>query len=130
MQVSLPSISVINAVSERREPSFPMSFGTLHILRLIRPVRMDNAGKQRVLQFKGVPFSRSSKATSLRIRFVDDERAPMPQFDAVSGSIDLCYPSTAISEVQDLLRSGRERFCYYWKSADGSSCRAWLMASP
>ncbi len=129
---ALPPISVINAVAERREPQFPMSFGTLHILRVLKqlPMKGQVAGALRTLVFKGVPFSHQSKATGVRVSFVEEPQPAMPTFDPTTGTIDMFYPITALAEVEDLLSTGRERFCYYWKSSDGLRCRAWLMASP
>lgn len=132
MIANTPSISVITAVAERRPPEFPVTFGTLHILRVLRqvPVKQPASSAVRTMWFKGVPFSLQSKATGMRLSFVEEPQPPMPTFDTMSGIIDLFYPITALAEVQDLLRSGKERFCYYWKSSDGLRCRAWLMASP
>lgn len=132
MIASPPSISVITSVAERRAPQFPMTFGTLHILHVLRQLNVKEPlnGAVRMLSFKGAPFSRQSKATAMRISFVEGPQPPMPAFDSASGTIDLFYPMTSLAEVQELLRSGKERFCYYWKSGDGLRCRAWLMASP
>ncbi|MEO8068899.1 MAG: hypothetical protein ABI599_14475 [Flavobacteriales bacterium] len=132
MIVNPPSISVITAVAERCPPEFPMTFGTLHILRVLRqlPVKQPVSSAVRTLTFKGAPFSRQSKATGMRLSFVEEPQPPMPAFDITSGIIDLFYPIASLAEVQDLLRSGKERFCYYWRSSDGLRCRAWLMASP
>ena len=132
MLASPPSISVITSVAERRAPQFPMSFGTLHILRVLRQLSVKEpiSSALRTLSFKGVPFSRQSKATAMRVSFVEEPQPPMPTFDIATGTIELFYPITELAEVHDLLRSGKERFCYYWKSSDGLRCRAWLMASP
>lgn len=125
-----PPIAVVSSIVERSGPPGPVGFGQLQIVRLLRQVRTVGEDPAKVLRFKGVPFSRGSKARSVTIRFVDQTEAPVPQFDDENGMIDLGYPSAALNEVRDLLRSGRERFCYFWKSADGSGRRAWIMASP
>lgn len=125
-----PPIAVVSSIIERNGPPGPIGFGQLQVVRLLRQVSTAGEDPNKVLRFKGVPFSRGSKAKSVTIRFVDQPEAPVPQFDAERGVIDLGYPSSALNEVRDLLRSGRERFCYYWRSADGRGRRAWIMAAP
>lgn len=125
-----PAIAVVSSIGERSGPQRPVGFGHLQIVRLLRQVGTAGEDPSKVLRFKAVPFSRSTRAKRVTIRFVEQPEAPVPQFDADHGVIELGYPSTAMDEVRDLLRSGRERFCYFWKSADGSGRRAWIMASP
>lgn len=101
------------------------SSGLLEVLRVGRLVRKAND----VLRFNGTPGSKASHVRALEVSFVDGE-APAPGFDPVDGLIRLFYPRNERSEVEQLLTSKRQRYCYFWRSREGDQRHAWLLSSP
>ena len=43
-----------------------------------------------------------------------------------SASLRLYYPKNELEAVLNALRLHKDRFCYFWESADASRMRAWL----
>lgn len=81
------------------------------------------------LFFSGVPARAGSSARSIQVSFTDSGLTPAPEFDTDSGRIHLYYPHREHPEVQGLLNSKRNRFCYFWRSAQGDQTHAWLLSS-
>jgi len=102
------------------------SSGLMEVLRITRRVRSTDGG----LRFTGVPGSSSSRVRGLEVSFVEDGPTPAPSLDGVSGLIQLFYPKREQKEVQQLLESNRQRFCYFWRSRDNAFRHAWLLSSP
>jgi hypothetical protein len=101
------------------------SAGMIEVLRVTRLVRKASD----MLSFTGVPTSSSSSVRGLEVSFVEGE-APAPGFDPVTGLLRLFYPQRERPEVERLLTSKRQRFCYFWRSRDGDQRHAWLLSSP
>lgn len=101
------------------------SAGLIEVLRVTRLVRKAND----VLRFVGVPGSSSSSVRGLEVSFVEGE-TPAPGLDPVTGLIRLFYPQGERGEVEKLLTSKRQRFCYFWRSRNGDQRHAWLLTSP
>lgn len=101
------------------------SAGMIEVLRVTRLVRK----AADMLSFTGVPGSSSSSVRGLEVSFVEGE-APAPGFDPVTGLLRLFYPQRERTEVERLLTSKRQRYCYFWRSRDGGQRHAWLLTSP
>jgi hypothetical protein len=81
------------------------------------------------LVFAGTPARNGTKARSIQVSFTSDGLVHAPTFDASNGRIHLFYPDRDHPEVQGLLNSKRNRFCYFWRSANGGHTHAWLLSS-
>lgn len=101
------------------------SSGMLEVLRVGRMVRKATD----LLRFEGVPGSKSSHVHGLEVSFVEGE-APAPLLDAAKGIIQLFYPHRDRAEVEKMLVSRKQRYCYFWRSRDGGQRHAWLLSSP
>ncbi|MBK8340665.1 MAG: hypothetical protein IPK99_12040 [Flavobacteriales bacterium] len=98
--------------------------GGLQILRVGRR-EQSNADS---LIFSGAPGTSNSKARSVEVRFVPTGTAvPAPSFDASTGRIHLSYDRRDHPDVIGLLNNRGTRFCYFWRSSDGTRCRGWLL---
>lgn len=100
--------------------------GTLEVLRITKRLQL----KGEELVFAGVPGRQGSKARLVRVRFTEAVMPRPPRFDEGSGTIELYYPDRDHAEVQALLNTKRNRFCYFWRSAQGGQTHAWLLSSP
>lgn len=98
--------------------------GALEVLRITKAIRKQ--GEE--LLFAGAPARHGSKARRVRVRFSNERMAP--SFDAESGTIDLWYTHRDHPEVQALLNSKRNRFCYFWQTLESGHTHAWLLSSP
>ncbi|MBL8001170.1 MAG: hypothetical protein JNL05_04330 [Flavobacteriales bacterium] len=125
MAYQTPSVSVINAPADR-QPAAPGRLpGTLEVLH-VRRTKVDQLG----ISMEGIPGSRSSKVRKARITFVPlGESVPKPMLDSEGGRMEMFYPEQERDDVMILLRSGKERLCYFWKDGKGDRVRAWLMAT-
>jgi len=101
------------------------SSGALEVLRITRPLPAPNGD----LAFAGTPERDGGKARSIVVSFTADAAPHAPIFDASNGQIHLFYPDRDHPEVQSLLNSKRNRFCYFWRSAKGDQAHAWLLSS-
>lgn len=101
------------------------SSGALEVMRVTKAIPTANGD----LLFLGVPARVGSTARSLQVSFIGEGLLPAPQLDPKNGRLHLHYPHKEHPEVQALLNSKRERFCYYWRSADGERTHAWLLSS-
>ena len=99
--------------------------GQLEVVRITKPLPAQ--GDE--LVFAGAPARDGSKARSIRVSFTADGQVHAPEFDASNGRIHLFYPDRAHPEVQGLLNSKRNRFCYFWRSSHGGHTHAWLLSS-
>lgn len=99
--------------------------GSLEVMRVTRaiPTSTDD------LLFLGVPARAGSTARSLLVSFGEQAGLEAPSMDALTGRIHLHYPHRDHPEVQALLHSKRNRFCYFWRSASGDRTHAWLLSS-
>lgn len=101
------------------------STGALEVMRITKAIPTNNGG----LLFLGVPARHGSSARSLQVSFANETVLPAPQMDPSNGRIHLHYPHKDHPEVQALLNSKRNRFCYFWRSANGDQTHAWLLSS-
>jgi hypothetical protein len=99
--------------------------GQLEVVRITKPLPAQ--GDE--LVFAGAPARDGSKARSIHVSFTTDGLVHPPEFDAASGRIHLFYPDRDHPEVQGLLNSKRNRFCYFWRSSQGGHTHAWLLSS-
>ncbi len=102
-----------------------LASGDLEVLRITKPVRSEGDA----LVFAGVPMRQGAKARGVRVRFTPDFLSVPPRLDEASGLIELYYPHRDHPEVQSLLNSKRNRFCYYWRSKRSGQAHAWLLSS-
>jgi len=114
--------------SKRYEP------GHLQMLRLLRE-RVISAGRSAgaltELVFDARPASGSSPVHQVRIVFEPDG-APIPQaeLEPEEHLLKLYYPASELERLRQLLRSGRDRLCYFWQGPTPSRVHAWLFTSP
>ena len=101
------------------------SSGELEVMRITKAVRSKNGE----LRYHGQPARAGSIARSIWVSFTTEGLPPSPEFDAETGTLHLYYPNRDHPEVQGLLNSKRNRFCYYWRSAQGDRTHAWLLSS-
>lgn len=101
------------------------SSGALEVVRITKPLPSSNGD----LVFAGTPARDGTKARSIQVSFTSDGLVHAPTFDASNGRIHLFYPDRDHPEVQGLLNSKRNRFCYFWRSANGGHTHAWLLSS-
>lgn len=99
--------------------------GALEVMRVTRAVPTANGD----LLFLGIPARIGSRARSLQVSFTTEGVPPAPSLDPKNGRIQLYYPDRDHPEVQALLNSKRNRFCYFWRSAKGDHTHAWLLSS-
>jgi len=99
--------------------------GALEVVRITKALPSQGAD----LVFAGAPAGDGSKARSIQVSFTTDGQVHAPEFDASSGRIHLFYPDRDHPEVQGLLNSKRNRFCYFWRSSNGGHTHAWLLSS-
>lgn len=99
--------------------------GQLEVVRITKP--LPTQGDE--LVFAGAPARDGSKARSIQVSFTTDGQVHAPEFDASNGRIHLFYPNRDHPEVQGLLNSKRNRFCYFWRSSHGGHTHAWLLSS-
>ncbi len=55
---------------------------------------------------------------------------PKPLYDAAQGRISLYYPMADMPEVMGILKSRKDRLCYFWQTSDRKRTLAWLLAMP
>jgi hypothetical protein len=101
------------------------SSGALEVVRIIKPLPVQNGD----LLFAGASTRDGGKARSIQVSFTTDGQVHAPKFDASNGRIHLFYPDRDHPEVQGLLNSKRNRFCYFWRSSQGDRTHAWLLSS-
>jgi len=99
--------------------------GTLEVMRVTKAIPTANGD----LLFLGVPARTGSSARSLHVSFTQQSVHEPPTMDPMTGRIHLSYPHRDHPEVQALLNSKRNRFCYFWRSASGDRTHAWLLSS-
>lgn len=99
--------------------------GALEVMRVTKAIPTANGD----LLFLGVPARAGSVARSLQVSFNSEDPLPAPQLDPNNGRIHLHYRHKDHPEVQSLLNSRRDRFCYFWRSAQGDQTHAWLLSS-
>lgn len=99
--------------------------GALEVMRVTKAIPTTSGD----LLFLGVPARHGSSARSLQVSFSAEGVLPAPRMDANNGRIHLHYPHKDHPEVQALLNSKRNRFCYFWRSANGDQTHAWLLSS-
>lgn len=101
------------------------SSGALEVMRVTKAIPTANGD----LLFLGTPARAGSIARSLQVSFATDDVLPSPSLNPENGRIHLYYPHRDHPEVQALLNSRRNRFCYFWRSAQGDHTHAWLLSS-
>jgi len=101
------------------------SSGALEVIRVTKAIPTANGD----LLFLGTPARVGSIARSLQVSFTGDGTIPAPSIDPNTGRIRIFYPHRDHPEVQALLNSKRNRFCYFWRSAKGDQTHAWLLSS-
>jgi len=102
------------------------AWGKLCVARITKSLR----GADGELVFAVVPARAGTVAKRIVVRFVDSVERPAPRIDKGTGTIELFYPRRDHPEVQQLLNSKRDRFCYFWESAHGKQAHAWILSSP
>lgn len=122
-------------------PPGRMPFGlgrleVLHISRAIGTLRQPTKGDpeesfvRASLQLEGRPGSSRSSVRRARVAFVDPSAPPpLSRVDPARGLLQLYYPISAYTALEELLRSGRERFCYCWLSPDSTRSLVMMMAT-
>lgn len=101
------------------------STGALEVMRVTKAIRTTDDD----LLFLGAPGRHGSIARSLQVSFVSEGPLPAPHMNASNGRIHMYYPHKEHPEVQALLNSKRNRFCYFWRSEKGDHTHAWLLSS-
>lgn len=101
------------------------SSGALEVMRVTKAIPTANGD----LLFLGTPARTGSIARSLQVSFATEDVLPSPSLNPENGRIHLYYPHRDHPEVQALLNSKRNRFCYFWRSAQGDHTHAWLLSS-
>lgn len=99
--------------------------GALEVMRVTRSIPTASGD----LLFLGVPARHGGIARSLQVSFAKDAALPAPRLDISNGRIHLCYTDKDHPEVQALLNSKRNRFCYFWRSTNGERTHAWLLST-
>ena len=101
------------------------SSGALEVMRVTKAIPTANGD----LLFLGIPARTGSIARSLLVSFSMEAVLPTPSLNPDNGRIHLYYPHRDHPEVQALLNSKRNRFCYFWRSSEGDHTHAWLLSS-
>ena len=83
--------------------------GTLEVMRVTKAIPTANGD----LLFLGVPARTGSSARSLHVSFTQQSVHETPTMDPMTGRIHLSYPHRDHPEVQALLTSTHNRFCYF-----------------
>ncbi|HRD53199.1 MAG TPA: hypothetical protein PKY96_11190 [Flavobacteriales bacterium] len=118
--VSQPT-DALGPISERLT-----AWGKLCVARITKSLRSVDGE----LVFAAAPARAGTVAKRIVVRFVDSIERPAPRMDASTGTIELYYPRRDHPEVQQLLNSKKDRFCYFWESAHGKQAHAWILSSP
>ena len=100
------------------------SSGSLGVMRVMKAIPTANGD----LLFLGQPARSGNIVRSLQVSFREGP-LPAPTLDQTTARIVLFYPHRDHPEVQALLNSKRNRFCYFWRSASGDRTHAWLLSS-
>src|SRR5262249_7098127 len=106
--------------------------GHLQMLRLLRERVMDrSASGPTELVYDARPASGNSPVHQVRIVF-EPEGAPIPQaeLEPQEHLLKLHYPASELERLRQLLRSGRDRLCYFWQGSTPTRVHAWLFTSP
>ena len=99
--------------------------GELEVLRITG--RQADGPDGLILQ--GRPARPGGRARSVRISFDLDAASLAPFFDTTTDRIQVYYPHREHAEVVAMLNRHLDRFCYFWRSAEGRT-HAWLVGSP
>lgn len=120
-----PTVSVISATAQNAPAAYGHTPGLLEVLH-VRKTKLQGD----TITLEGFPGSRSSKVRHAKVTFVPSgSTIPAPMLDEASGRIEMYYAEAERDEVLHVLRSGRERLCYFWKDGHGTRVRAWMMAT-
>ncbi len=120
-----PTVSVISSTAKNAPAGYGHKPGMLEVLH-VRKAKVQGD----TVSMEGFPGSRTSKVRHAKVTFVPaGSTVPAPMLDETAGRIDMYYAESERDEVLQVLRSGRERLCYFWKDGHGTRVRAWMMAT-
>lgn len=108
--------------------------GHLQMLRLLRErsssiTRAENAYAE--LVYDARPASGNSPVHEVHIVFSPENTVlPPAQLELEERRLNLYYPASELDHLRKLLRSGKDRLCYFWQGATPSRVHAWLFTSP
>jgi|JI9StandDraft_2_1071091.scaffolds.fasta_scaffold01370_5 hypothetical protein len=127
-QAMLSSPSTSTASKQDGGLRTALSLGASGALEVVRITKQLSSSATELV-FVGVPARHGGQATSIQVSFTTEVLRPAPRFDPSTGRIHLFYPDRDHPEVQGLLNSKRNRFCYFWRSIKGGHTHAWLLSS-
>ncbi|HEX2616624.1 MAG TPA: hypothetical protein VHL57_03725 [Flavobacteriales bacterium] len=106
--------------------------GHLQMLRLIRErVVAPTADALTELIFDARPASGHSPVHHVHIVFSPENAVvPPAELEPTAHRLKLYYPASELDALRKLLRSGKDRLCYFWQGATPSRVHAWLFTSP
>lgn len=105
--------------------------------QMLRLLRERTAGLTRTgnifaeLIFDARPASGNSPVHHVHILFSADGTEPPPaQLELAERRLKVYYPASDLDRLRKLLRTGKDRFCYFWQGATPARVHAWLFTSP
>ncbi|MFT3884271.1 MAG: hypothetical protein QM724_02220 [Flavobacteriales bacterium] len=107
--------------------------GQLQMLQLLREravtlVRSGNVLAE--LVYDARPASGQSPVHHVHILFRSEEDLlPAPELDLGERRLKLYYPANELERLRNLLRSRKDRLCYFWQGATPARVHAWLFTS-
>ncbi|MEZ4808394.1 MAG: hypothetical protein R2815_13100 [Flavobacteriales bacterium] len=123
-----PGIAVLeHSIIPSPNPHLP---GKLEVVKLLnrrwRTIALPEQNAQELV-LAARPASRSSSVHWVHFRFQDaSDPLPAPELEYAFDRIRLYYPLDQFDQIQQVLRTYRDRFCYFWQAGDASRVRAWL----
>jgi|GEM_PF-1273074 len=122
------AVGVLEHVAASRKSTMPYEPGRLEVVRLLREThRTDVAASDVDIVYAARPASKRSRVSHVHFHFRSGPgELPAPSLDKTSDTVSLYYPKNELDAVLNVMRSHKDRFCYYWEAADASRMRAWL----
>jgi hypothetical protein len=135
----LPVASMHVQTAPRGVPQrLPFGTGHLEVLRIERlrkslhqpkPDETDGPFVRALMVVEGIPGSTRSTARHARFAFVEPGvEPPLSRADHTRGLLHVYYPLSDFDRIAALLRTGKQRICYCWHSADSTRSVVMLMA--
>lgn len=122
------SVTMIERLGRAGNHRTPYGPGTLEVGKLLHR-RPRSASKDHVteLVYAAKPGSKTSHIRWVHFLFQDGPaELPAPELEIEEGRIRMFYPLDQFDRIKDLMRTHRDRFCYFWQAADSARVRAWI----